>query len=167
MKRALLILAALALVAVAACAQIQAPDNVDVIYDGDIPRDVYWDPVTESVGGIPYLAGEIRYEVFAYSTELFGTIDDQVPANVVSLGETLPDTPNMTIDISSWQRGFYYIGVRAIGDDGQGTVAYSDIAWSYDPVVVDPTPGRSAYLVDGGMPTDLSLPTGLGTIPVP
>ena len=165
MRRALLLIAALALVAVACSAQIQVPTNVDIIYDGDIPRTIFWNPVTESVGGVPYLAGEISYEVFAYSTQDFG-IDDQVPANVIAVGSTAPDTPTFEVDISAWNRGFYYVGVRAKGDDGQGLVAYSGIAWSYDPVAVDPT-GRSAYLVDQGMPTDLALPMGLATIPVP
>jgi len=165
MKRLAFLLLSLVVVACLACAQVQVPTNVDIIYDGDVPRTISWDPVTQSIGGVPYLAGEITYEAFAYSTELFG-IDDQDIVNLVSLGTTPPDTPTLTIDITTWTRGFYYVGVRARADDGQGTVAYSAIAWSYDPVATGPT-SRSAYLVDQGMPTDLALPTGFVTQPVP
>ena len=94
-------------------------------------------------------------------------VDDQNTANLMFVGSTPTDTATLDIDISTWDRGFYYLGVRARGDDGQGTVAYSGIAWSYDPVAVDPTMGRSAYLVDQGMPTDLALPMGLATVPAP
>ena len=148
MRRALTI-AALLLIAVAAC--FAQPTDVEVIYSGMIPQIVVWDEVTTDEDGQPLIEGDaITYEVF-YRRSLD---EDAVSLGVVTL-------PEATVDLSALPRGYYYIGVRSIGETAEGAVEYSDIAWSNDPAAVDPT-SRFAYLVVG--PLLPAVPSGLRTV---
>ena len=148
MKRAI-VAAALLLIAVAAC--IAQPTDVEIIYSGMIPQIVVWDEVTTDASGDPLIEGDvITYEVF-YRRSL--------DVDAVSLGVvTLPEA---TVDLSLLERGYYYIGVRSVGETAEGAVEYSDIAWSNDPVAVGPTL-RFAYLVTG--PLLPAVPSGLRTV---
>ena len=148
MRRGITIAALLIMAATACLAQ---PTDVEVIYSGMIPQIVVWDEVTTDATGDPLIEGDvITYEVF-YRRSL--------DADAVSLGVvTLPEA---TVDLSALDRGYYYIGVRSIGETAEGAVEYSDIAWSNDSVAVDPT-SRFAYLVVG--PLLPAVPSGLRTV---
>lgn len=162
MRRGILVILALAFVA---CAGFAQPTNVDVIVDiTGITGRAYWNPVVESLDGVAYLPGEIHYRVWMYNTNDFG-IDDQVTSNLILVGETAPDVNQLDMDLSGTSRGYYYVGVQAIADDGQGGVYTGLIAWSYDPVLVDPTLGRSVFMEGSGFPTTPpESPTGLGLL---
>jgi len=148
MKRIVFILAALLLAATACLAQ---PTDVDITYSGAIPQIVVWDAVTTDADGVPLIEGDtISYEVFWRHS----TTGDQASLGVVTL-------PEATVDLSALPRGYYYIGVRSIGETAEGAVDYSSIAWSNDAVAVDPT-SRFAYLVAG--PLLPAAPTGLSTV---
>lgn len=149
MKRALLILAGL-LITLSCMAQ---PADVDVVYSGMIPQIVVWEEVTVDADGNPILPEDtITYEVF-YAPSPFAA-GQEMSIAVVTL-------PEATVDLSALARGYYYIGVRSIGETAEGVVEYSDIAWSNDPVAVDPTL-PFAYLVAG--PLYPARPTGLQTV---
>ena len=141
--------AALLLMAATAC--LAQPTDVEVIYSGMIPQIVVWDEVTTDEDGQPLIEGDaITYEVF-YRRSLD---EDAVSLGVVTL-------PEATVDLSALDRGYYYIGVRSIGETAEGEVEYSDIAWSNDAAAVDPT-SRFAYLVVG--PLLPAVPSGLRTV---
>ena len=145
-----LVLFAVAILVATAC--IAQPTDVEIIYSGMIPQIVVWDEVTTDASGDPLIEGDvITYEVF-YRRSL--------DVDAVSLGVvTLPEA---TVDLSLLERGYYYIGVRSVGETAEGAVEYSDIAWSNDPVATDPTQ-RFAYLVTG--PLLPAVPSGLRTVP--
>jgi len=148
-KRLIAVLTVLLLVTAVCFAQ---PTDVEVVYSGMIPQIVVWDEVDTDADGEPLIEGDvITYEVF-YRRSL--------DVDAVSLGVvTLPEA---TVDLSALDRGYYYIGVRSIGETAEGAVEYSDIAWSNDPVATDPTQ-RFAYLVVG--PLLPAVPRGLRTVP--
>jgi len=149
MKRLIFLLVAV-LVAVACIAQ---PADVDIVYSGMIPQIVVWDEVTTDSSGDPILPTDtITYEVFFAKSPL-------VEADAVSLGVvTLPEA---TVDFSALTRGYYYVGVRTIGETAEGAIEYSSIAWSNDLMAVDPT-SRFAYLVPGVLFP--AAPVGLRTV---
>ena len=149
MGKRIVILLGVLLVAASCFAQ---PTDVEVIYSGMIPQIVVWDEVDTDADGEPLIEGDvITYEVF-YRRSL--------DVDAVSLGVvTLPEA---TVDLSALDRGYYYIGVRSVGETAEGAVEYSDIAWSNDPVATDPTQ-RFAYLVVG--PLLPAAPSGLRTVP--
>ena len=149
MGKRIAVLLAVLLVAASCFAQ---PTDVEVIYSGMIPQIVVWDEVDTDADGEPLIEGDvITYEVFYRRS---------IDVDAVSLGVvTLPEA---TVDLSALDRGYYYIGVRSIGETAEGAVEYSDIAWSNDPVATDPTL-RFAYLVVG--PLLPAPPSGLRTVP--
>jgi len=115
-----------------------------------------WEEVTTDIDGNPLLSTDVvTYEAYIYDSAL--VIDDQIPANLISVGEVAE--PTITIDFAGLPRVMYYAGVRVKVVDGTGGVTTSDIAWSYDPVAVDPTQ-PFAYIPLGGVLV-LPLPTGL------
>ena len=119
-----------------AAACLAQPADVEVVYSGDEPQIVVWEEVTVDQDGAELIEGDvIRYEVFyrRYTTD-----------EEVSLGEVVE--PESTVDLSGMQRGYYYIGVRSVGETAEGAVEYSTIAWSNDPAAVDPTQ-PFAYIV--------------------
>ena len=138
MKRALLILAALALVACAGMAQ--------TVYIRDTAV-VHVDPVTTDVNGDPLLAGD----VVAYDWFLTQTVS-QNPADHISLGTTA--VPEITFDIPS--RIDWWVGVRYSVTDDQANTEYSIIAWSSEPIPVTAS-GPFGYAA----PLYLPDPTGL------
>ncbi len=144
-----LLIVAVALFAAAAC--LAQPADVDVTFSGDVPQIVVWEEVTTDVNGQPLIEGDVvTYEVFRKHS---------VSGNEVSLG--VVTAPEMTVDLSSVPRGYYYIGVRSVGENAEGATEYSDIAWSNDLAAVDPTT-PFAYLVKGRLfPV---APTGLQTV---
>ena len=148
MKRVLL-MAVVALVAASAC--FAQPTDVDIVYSGMIPQIVVWDAVTTDINGQPMIEGDtVRYEVF-YRHSVTGAEG--------SLG--IVQLPEAVVDLSALSRGYYYIGVRAVGENSEGAVEYSAIAWSNDPMAVGPTL-RFVYLVVGlFIPADL---TGLRVV---
>ena len=149
MRRALLLIAALALVAVACSAQV---DEIHYLNTATL----IWNPVTEDVDGTPFpVEFIVSYEVFMYNSQL--SIDDQIPANLTAMGTS--SIAELELDLSGFPYALYYAGVRYVVDNGQGVVTRSLIAWSYDPVATDPT-GPFAYLhLEGSL--FLPLPTGL------
>ena len=149
MKRIAFLLVA-AFVAVACIAQ---PADVDIVYSGAIPQIVVWDEVVTDENGEPILETDtISYEVFFAKSPL-------VEADAISLG--VVTLPEVTIDLSALTRGYYYVGVRTIGETAEGAIEYSPIAWSNDPLSVDPT-SRFAYLVVGVLFP--ASPVGLRTV---
>jgi len=146
-------LSALLLFTILAFACYAQPADVEVVYSGMVPQIVIWEDVDTDSDGNPLVDGDvIEYEVF-YT----GTPFDE--ASAISLG--VVQMPEATVDLSTLPRGYYYVGVRSIGTDSGGAVGLSAIAWSNDPVAVDPTQ-RFAYLVTGAfLPAD---PTGLRTV---
>jgi len=103
---------------------------------------VLWDAVTEDTGGTPFPPEFIvSYEVYLYNSQL--VIDDQIPANVTLMGTATAAT--FELDLAGYPFALYWVGVRYVVDNGQGTTTYSTIGWSYDPVSTDPT-GPFGYL---------------------
>ena len=145
MKKLLLALLFLA-VAFAACGQ---PADVDIFYSGMIPQIIVWDEVTTDVNGEPLIAGDIVTYNLYYA--LAPGVDDAVLIGSVSVAEG-------TVDFSSQYRGYYYVGVSAVGETAEGAINESVIVWSNDPVAVGPT-SRFAYKVTG--PLFLPPPSGL------
>jgi|GEM_PF-3621928 len=142
------VLTALLLLASVCFAQ---PADVDQIYNGMVPVLALWDEVTTDVNGDPLLDTDvITYR--AYYAPAPGT-DDPVFIAEVAL-------PEATVDLSGLPRGYYYLGVSAVGTTAEGAVDESAIAWSNDPVAVGPTQ-RSAWLVTGTLylapPSNLSF----------
>ena len=144
-----LFIALMFFVAFAACGQ---PADVDIVYSGMIPQIIVWNAPTTDVSGEPFLSDDIiSYNV--YYALAPGTDD------CVFLGNVL--VAESTVDLSALYRGYYYIGVSAVGETAYGAISESTIAWSNDPLAVDPT-SRYAYLVTG---TLLLAPlTGLKTV---
>ena len=147
----LITLLSLALIVGACFAQ---PTDVDIVYSGAIPQIVVWDDVTTDINDAPLIEGDsIRYDVF-YSPSPF------VPGQEVQLAADLV-LAEATVDFSALARGYYYVGVRSVGETAGGDIERSDIAWSNDPVAVGPT-SRFAYLVAGVLYP--AVPTGLRTV---
>ena len=129
---------------------VAMPSDIQVEYSGMIPQILEWQDSDVDAFGNPLIDGDIiTWEVF-YCPAPF----DEV--NAVSI--TVVTEPEATIDLSSLTRNWYYIGVRSIGEDAEGVVEYSSIAWSNDPVVVNPTL-PFAYRVTGALIP--AVPTGL------
>lgn len=150
MKR-VLIVTAMVLATVACLAQ---PTDVDVVYSGAIPQIIVWEEVATDADGNPLMEGDsITYEVF-YTPSPF------IEGQEVSIAPDLV-LNEATVDLSALPRGYYYIGVRSIGETAGGDVEYSAIVWSNDPAIVDPTQ-RFAYLV--AVPLYPAAPTGLRTV---
>lgn len=148
-KRAMMVLVIVSVIAASCWAQ---PADVEVVYSGMIPQILVWEDVVLDEHGHPLLEGDtITYEVF---------VRHSATENEGSLGIT--DTTEATVDLSTLPRGYYYVGVRSIGETEEGAIEYSDIAWSNDPVAVDPTL-PFAYLVTGYLFP--ARPTGLRTVP--
>ena len=119
MKRLLLILAALALVACVGMAQ----------------EPIYRDQATLQWDAIESLPEDtVEYEVFIYDAAL--TIDDQDTACLISVGVT----PAVEMLIVFPERRNWYAGVRAKLTTGEPMTSYSAIAWSYDAGVVATVP---------------------------
>jgi len=150
MKRFILALA-LVMLALACYAQ---PADVTVTFSGMVPQVLEWEDITLDADGNPLLVGDvITYEVF-FTKAPFNA------ASAVSLG--VVTASEATIDLSSLSRGYYYVGVQAIGTDAQGVVTRSATSWSNDTVAVSPLAQRFAYLVTGGLL--LPPPVGLRTV---
>ena len=129
------------------------PADVDIVYSGMIPQIVVWDDVDLDADGNPLIEGDvITYEIF-FTREPFGE-NVQVSLGVVT-------DPEATIDLSALSRGHYYVGVRSIGEDAGGAIEVSAIAWSNDPMAVDPIQ-RFAYLVTGAFIP--AVPSGLQAV---
>jgi len=144
MKRALLILAALALVACVGFTQ-------DIIYKDQ--ATLLWDAVTEDANGDPLLPEDtVSYEVYIYDSAL--TIDDQNTANLIFIAEASVTEQLIVFP----ERKNWYAGVRAKIVTGEGITNFSNIAWSYEEVPVTMT-APFAYQPQGGVvPAD---PQGL------
>jgi len=128
----------------------------DNIYYQDTAT-LIWDAVTEDNDGNPLLPEDVvEYEVYIYDAS--ETIDDQDPANLILVGTT--SLTQQEIDFTGLPRAMYYAGVRAKVTDGQGLITYSDISWSYDASVVDPTSEPFAYIPLSGVLV-LPAPQGL------
>lgn len=126
------------------------PADVDIVYDASTPRTLTWSEVTEDVDGVPLLPTDlITYEVFTAPSPF----DEE---QRISLGEV--GVTEITVDLTGFGRGYYYLGVQAIGTDAEGTREVSTIAWSNDPASVDPTQ-RFSWIVPGVLlprsPSDL------------
>ena len=118
MKRALLILAALALVACVGGAQ-------EIIYKDQ--ATLQWDAVTTDAAGDPLLPEDaVTYDVYIYDSTL--VIDDQNPALLIHMGNTA--LTEMLITFPA--RRNWYAGVRAVVTTGEPATYYSAIAWSYN-----------------------------------
>ena len=130
------------------------PADVTVTFSGMVPQVLEWDDITLDADGNPLLAGDvISYEVFFAKAPFVAS--EAVSLGVVAVSEA-------TIDISSLSRGYYYVGVQAIGTDAGGIVTRTTVSWSNDPVAVSPLAQRFAYLVTGGLL--LPPPVGLRTV---
>jgi len=126
MKRALLILAALALVACVGWTQ-------DIIYKDQ--ATLQWDAVTTDANGDPLLPEDtVTYEVYIYDSAL--TIDDQNTANLIFIAETAGTEQLIVFP----ERRNWYAGVRAKIVTGEPVTQYSMIAWSYDSEAVADVP---------------------------
>lgn len=122
MKRALLILAALALVACVGGAQ-------EILYRDQ--ATLMWDAVTADSNGDPLLPEDVlEYEVFIYDSAL--TINDQIIANLLFVGTT--SATELLIVFP--ERRNWYAGVRTKITTGEPITSYSAIAWSYDVAAV-------------------------------
>lgn len=149
MKRVVIILVA---VLMAAACFAQTVDTVHYLDEGTLS----WEAVTTDADGEPLLAtDDVTYDVYMYNAA--ESIDDQVVANLISVGGT-SDT-EMVLDFTGLPRAMYYAGVRVVVTDAQGAVTTSAIAWSYDPVATDPIQ-PFAYIPLSGV-LILSPPTGL------
>lgn len=148
MRRVLVV--GLLLVSVVAFAQ------VDTIHYRD-NAVLAWDAITEDINGEPLLPDDtVEYDVYIYDY-YSPPADIQDPAQLVYVGRT--GLTEQQIDFSTLGRSAYAAGVRAVGIDGQGTVTYTDIAWSTDPVATDPT-APFLYVPLSGV-FILPVPTGL------
>lgn len=126
MNRLALILLALVLVACAGFAQT-------VIYRDQ--ATLQWDAVTSDANGDPLLPEDtVTYEVYIYDSAL--SINDQLPANLIYIGETA--ATELVIVFPS--RRNWYAGVRAKVVTGEPATFYSAIAWSYDATKVADSP---------------------------
>lgn len=116
MKRALLILTALALASVTGCAQeIIVADSVTL----------YWDAVTTDSNGDPLLdIDTVEYDVYLDDGS---AIDPQDIAQLTYLGRVV-ETWMVVVPLS---RAVWYLGARAVVTTG-GVPVYSLIAWSTD-----------------------------------
>ena len=111
MKRALLLVAALALVACAGFAQ-------DILYRDQ--ATLMWDAIVS----LP--EDTVVYEVYIYDSAT--VVNDQDPANLIYVGETAATELLIVFpDRRNW-----YAGVRAKLTTGEPMTGYSAIAWSYD-----------------------------------
>lgn len=118
MRKSILILAALVVVACAGFAQT-------VIYQDQ--ATLQWDPVTTDAAGDPLLPEDsVAYSVYIYDSAL--TIDDQNTANLLLVGTTT--STEMLIVFP--ERRNWYAGVRAVVTTGEPQTYYSSISWSYD-----------------------------------
>ena len=114
MKRALLILAALALVACVGGAQ-------EILYRDQ--ATLMWDAVTADSNGDPLLPEDVlEYEVFIYDSAL--TINDQIIANLLFVGTT--SATELLIVFP--ERRNWYAGVRTKITTGEPITSYSAIA---------------------------------------
>ena len=148
MKRALLILAALALVACVGGAQ-------EILYRDQ--ATLMWDAVTVDSAGDPLLPEDVvEYEVYIYDSAL--TINDQIIANLIAVGTT--SAAELLIVFPA--RRNWYAGVRTKITTGEPITSFSALAWSYDagavamlPFVYQPlggvTPAVPDNLRDSGM----------------
>ena len=148
MKRVALLGLALLLVACISGAQ-QYPVDLTIAVDELAPVvDVSWTAVIAGTDGTPYLPTDtILYDLF--TRDAVPAMDDQNLANIIYAGSV--STTSGVVDFTAYVRGWYYVGVRTVVDDGLGTIKTSLIAWSYDPVYVDPTQ-RWLYTVGGEIP---------------
>jgi hypothetical protein len=148
--RKLLTIGALLILAVSCFAQI---DQIHYLDNATLA----WDPVTTDANGDPLLPDDtVTYEVYVYDYYNPPT-DDQVIADLTFVGA--PTTTEQVINFSGFARTGWAAGVRAVVTDGQGAVYYSDIAWSYDPVAVNPIQPFLYVPLSGVLV--LPIPTGL------
>lgn len=118
MRRGILVILALALVACAGFTQ-------DIIYRDQ--ATLQWDAVTTDMNDDPLLPGDIvEYEVYIYDAAQ--TIDDQDPANLIFIATTSA-TEQLIVFPS---RREWYAGVRTKLTTAEPLVTYSPISWSYD-----------------------------------
>ena len=148
MKRALLILAALALVACVGGTQ-------EILYRDQ--ATLMWDAVTADSAGDPLLPEDVvEYEVYIYDSA--ATINDQIIANLLFVGTT--SATELLIVFA--ERRNWYAGVRTKITTGEPLTSFSALAWSYDaeavavsPFVYQPlggvTPAVPDNLRDSGM----------------
>jgi len=135
MKRALLILFALALVACVGGAQ-------EILY-----RDTatfQWDALTEDLNGDPLLSTDVvEYDVWLDDGS---ATDNQDVLQLTYVGRTA--ALEMLLDFAT--RVTWYAGVQAIVTPSGGPAVYSDIAWSTEEIPVTQT-GPFVYvpLLDG------------------
>lgn len=140
MKRALLILAALVLVACVGFTQ-------EILYRDE--ATLMWDDATE------YLPEDtVEYEVYIYDSAT--VVSDQIIANLIFVGTT----QSLEMLIVFPERRNWYAGVRTKLTTGEPRTTYSAVSWSYDvevaisPFVYQPQSGAVSppdNLRDSGM----------------
>ena len=102
-----------------------------------------WDDVTTDSSGNRLLPEDIiSYEIYIYDSVEHGIIADQIISNLIYLGET----GNNEFEIVFPTRKNWIAGVRSKVIDGNGTLSYSYISWSYDAEVVYDVPFLYASL---------------------
>ena len=140
MKRALLILAAILLVACVGGAQ-------EILYRDQ--ATLMWDAVTDVLP-----EDTVEYEVYIYDSAL--VISDQIIANLIYVGTT--QATELLIVFP--ERRNWYAGVRTKLTTGEPRTTYSAVSWSYDagvaisPFVYQPLGGAVSApdnLRDSGM----------------
>jgi hypothetical protein len=108
-----------------------AQENIHYINEATL----VWDPVIADENGVPFAPTDIvTYDVYIYNSAL--TIDDQNPANLISMGNTAE--AQLLMGFTGLPRALYWAGVRCVVETDT-EIVLSDIAWSYDEVATNPT----------------------------